>query len=105
MSMRLVLVIAGLLLVAEGAFRLAEAAPRKPLEARLFQAVSYDGATRTLTLVFHRGAAYAFHEVPRSVYDDFLRIVNRGEYFNRRIRKVYRYERLDRYPGQWCARD
>ena len=105
MSMRLMLALAGLLLVTEGALRLAEAAPRKPVEARLFQLVKYDGATRTLTLVFHRGAAYAFHEVPRSVYDDFLRIVNRGEYFNRHIRKVYRYDRLDRYPGQWCARD
>jgi hypothetical protein len=105
MNMRLVWALAGLLLVAGGAARIAEAAPLRVVESRLFQAVKYDGATRTLVLVFHSGSAYAFRDVPRRVYDDFLRIVNRGEYFNRNIRKVYRCERLDRYPDGWCARD
>lgn len=105
MSMRWVWALAGLLLVAGGALRMAEAAPLRVVESRVFQAVKYDGSTRTLVLVFHSGSAYAFYDVPRRVYDDFLRIVNRGEYFQRNIRKVYRSERLDQYPGGWCARD
>lgn len=105
MSMRLTMVVAGLVMAMLGTRMMAQAGPYKPIESRIFEAVKYEGATRVLTVVFHSGAAYAFYEVPRQVYDDFLRIVNRGEYFNRNIRKVYRSERLDRYPGQWCTRD
>ena len=105
MTMRLRRTMAGLVVLVMGSWLTAQAGPYKPIESRIFEAVKYEGATRVLTVVFHTGAAYAFYEVPRQVYDDFLRIVNRGEYFNRNIRKVYRSERLDRYPGQWCTRD
>lgn len=105
MNGRVMMAVVGLMLVVGGSMRVARAAEFKPLGSRMFEAVKYDGATRTLTLLFHTGSAYAFYEVPRQVYDDFLRIVNRGEYFNRRIKKVYRYERLDKYPGSWCARE
>lgn len=75
------------------------------VESRIFDGVRYDGATRTMFLLFDSGSAYAFHDVPRAVYLDFLRIVNKGEYFNREIRKSYRWERVDTYPASWCARD
>ena len=105
MTARMMAVGIGLLLVMGGAIRVLEAAEYKALESRLFDGVSYDGKTRTLTLLFDSGSAYAYHEVPRKVYDDLLRIVNHGEYFHRNIRKVYRFERLDGYPAAWCVRD
>ena len=77
----------------------------RAVESRIFDAVKYDGATRTLTLLFDSGAAYAYRDVPRQVYDDFVRIVNKGEYFNREIKRVYVGTRLDSYPARWCARD
>ena len=101
MKMRRLLVV----LAVGCAVRVAGAAEFRPVESRIFDAVKYEERTHTLTLRFDRGAVYAFHDVPRQVYVDFTRIVNHGEYFNRRIRKQYRYERLDRYPGSWCARD
>lgn len=75
------------------------------VESRIFEGVKYVGATRTLTLVFDSGAAYAFQEVPREVYLDFTRVVNKGEYFNRHIRRTYACRRLDAYPATWCARE
>ena len=77
----------------------------RAVESRIFDAVKYDGSTRTLTLVFDSGAAYAYLEVPRAVYDDFVRIVNKGEYFNRHIKRAYVMRRLNAYPASWCARD
>lgn len=77
----------------------------RAVESRIFDAVKYDGSSRTLTLLFDSGSAYAYDDVPRRVYDDFVRIVNKGEYFNREIKDVYRVRRLDTYPAAWCARD
>lgn len=105
MKIRKVVAIAGLVLVVGGGMRAQGAAEFKPLGTHIFRAVKYDGANRTLTLWFHSGSAYAFHEVPRQVYDDFLRIVNRGEYFNRRIKKVYRYERIPSYAESCDGRE
>lgn len=73
--------------------------------SRVFEAARYDAAERTLTIVFASGSAYAYSGVPREVYLDFTRIVNKGEYFQRHIRSVYPVERIDRYPSSWAARD
>lgn len=75
------------------------------IESRLFEAARYDGATRTLTIVFSSGSAYAYSDVPREVYLDFMRIVNKGEYFSRHIRSRYPCERIDHYPSTWAIRD
>lgn len=105
MTARMLMAVVGMLLVVGGSLQVAEAAQFRRIESRIFDGASYDGATRTLTLRFDSGSTYAFHDVPRQVYDDFLRIVNHGEYFNRHIRKRYRFERLDRYPHTWAARE
>lgn len=75
------------------------------IESRIFDAARYDAAQRTLTIVFASGAAYAYSGVPREVYLDFTRIVNKGEYFHRHIRNAYPCQRVDRYPAAWAARD
>ncbi len=73
--------------------------------SRIFEAARYDASDRTLTIVFAGGAAYAYRGVPREIYVDFTRIVNKGEYFHRRIRKAFPCERIDRYPSAWATRD
>lgn len=90
---------------AEGARKKAAEGTFRYVESRIFDGVRYDGRKRELTLLFDTGAAYVYRDVPREVYVDFTRIVNKGEYFSRRIRKVYSGERLDAYPAGWCARD
>lgn len=90
---------------AQGPARERGAAEFIHIGSRVFDAVRYDQARRTLTLVFSSGAAYAYSGVPREVYLDFTRIVNKGEYFSRHIRNRYPYERIDAYPATWAARD
>lgn len=105
MTLRKGLLVLGCIWAVGGGALNARGAEFKALESRVFDGASYEGKTRTLTLYFDSGAIYAFREVPRQVFDDLTRIVNCGEYFNRSIRKQYRFERLDRYPGVWCARE
>ena len=105
MTTRMMMVLMGVLLVAGGSVRMVRAADFVPIVSRIFDAVKYEGKTRTMILRFDTGSVYAYRDVPRQVYDDFTRIVNHGEYFNRHIRKQYRFERLESYPGTWCARD
>lgn len=75
------------------------------IKSRIFDAARYDANSHTLTIVFNNGAAYAYSDVPREVYLDFIRIVNKGEYFSRRIRNNYACQRIDRYPSTWAYRD
>ncbi|MCO5061469.1 MAG: KTSC domain-containing protein [Kiritimatiellae bacterium] len=75
------------------------------IESRLFDAARYDASSRTLTIVFSSGAAYSYAGVEREVYLDFTRIVNKGEYFNRRIRTQYPCERIDEHATTWATRD
>lgn len=99
------LAVAAALWVLAGVAHGAPAEGFRPIESRIFDGAKYDGRTRTLTVLFDSGACYAFREVPREVYLDFTRIVNPGEYFNKRIRNVYPFTRVDRYPSAWATRD
>lgn len=66
----------------------------RPIRSRVFESVAYRAAAQELIIEFSNGASYVYFGVPREVYLDFTRIVNKGEYFARRIRSVYAYERL-----------
>lgn len=80
--------------------------PRGPefqrIESRVFESVRYDNAEHLLTIVFANGAAYAYRDVPREVFLDFTRIVNKGEYFAKRIRPQYSATRVPLYPSAWA---
>jgi len=73
--------------------------------SRVFESARYDNAKQSLILVFNDGAAYLYYDVPRQVYLDFSRIVNKGEYFSRHIRGHYNYVRLTGYPASWANID
>ncbi len=90
--------------VVAGAVRVC-AADLRVVESEIFDAVAYEEASCTLTLLFDSGEAYEFFGVSRDVFVDFTRIVNHGAYFNRHVRAVYRCARVDRWRGDWAARE
>lgn len=82
-----------------------KAAAFQQIGSRIFDAARYEADTRTMTIVFHNGAAYCYSDVPREVYLTFMRVVNKGEYFGRNIRNAYACERVDRHTSTWASRD
>jgi hypothetical protein len=99
------------ILLATAAYVRAESDPRgrgvefQRIASRVFEAARYDAMRRELTIVFANGVAYAYRDVPREVYLDFTRIVNKGEYFAARIRNRYPVQRVEQYPLAWSARE
>ncbi len=59
----------------------------------VFRATAYRLDAQTLILEFHNGYAYRYHDVPPSVYADFLQSANPGTFYNERIRRRYAMER------------
>lgn len=66
----------------------------RPIRSRVFESVAYRTGAQELIIEFSNGASYVYYGVPREIYLDFTRVVNKGEYFARRIRPVYAYERI-----------
>jgi hypothetical protein len=56
---------------------------------------SYDDETGVLFVTFVDGAAYAYFDAPRRLYDDFRAATSKGGFFARRVRDKYRYQRID----------
>lgn len=48
----------------------------------------------TLTVRFHRGTAYRYFTVPRSIFEAFLTAPSKGAYFTHRIRNAFPYTQL-----------
>jgi len=53
------------------------------------QAINYDPKTRQLWVTFHGGNTYKYYDVPRGVYESFLKAESQGLYFNGYIRDRY----------------
>ena len=56
-------------------------------------AVDYDADSRSLRVTFHGTGTYAYHGVPRSVYEAFLRAPSKGRFFIQHVRDRYRSTR------------
>jgi hypothetical protein len=57
--------------------------------------IAYDGETRTLSVWFRQsGELYRYKEVPRRVYEDFIRSTAKGRFFNRNIKDHYYFEHV-----------
>ena len=59
------------------------------VDSWVFVDVMYEGEKHALTLVFDHGGMYTFHNVPRTVYREFLSVKSKGTFFNRRIKGKY----------------
>ena len=51
--------------------------------------IEYNEITRELHITFTSGKTYAYHGVPRDLYERFLRASSKGQFFNDYIKDQY----------------
>ncbi len=51
--------------------------------------ISYKGQEKTLTVVFNSGDVYVYHAVPEKIYKEFKASVSKGNYLNRKLKKMF----------------
>jgi hypothetical protein len=61
----------------------------------VFDTISYQEASGTLTLIFRSGYGYEYYGVPRGCYEGLLYTGRKGEYFNFKIRGQFPCRRID----------
>jgi lysyl-tRNA synthetase class 2 len=61
------------------------------LQSTAIRFFRYDDRRRALHVTFRATGTYAFHEVPRRVYDAFMRAPSKGRFFNEEVRDRYGY--------------
>jgi KTSC domain len=64
------------------------------VESTTLATVAYDDAAGILQLEFRSGAAYRYFDVPLEMREGLLQAPSKGGYFNRQIRKHFRYVRV-----------
>jgi lysyl-tRNA synthetase class 2 len=70
-----------------------------PLESSTIEVVGYDDIDMTLQVGFRNGAVYQYHDVPQSVYRDFMAAASWDEFLRANIMNHYRCERLPKRRG------
>lgn len=65
-----------------------------PVSSSDLASVSYDAASSTLYVRFHKGGTYSYSNVPESVYHALMNAPSKGQYFRANIRKSYAYRRI-----------
>lgn len=58
--------------------------------------IGYKASSATLMIQFTSGGVYHYQNVPRSVYEDFIQIRNKGRFFHQAIKGTYTHERMDK---------
>jgi hypothetical protein len=61
----------------------------------VFDTISYQEVSGTLTLIFRSGYGYEYYGVPRGCYEGLLYTARKGEYFNFKIRGLFPCCRID----------
>jgi hypothetical protein len=64
------------------------------LDSTTLAAAAYDAGCQVLRLDFRNGTRYVYSGVAPSLYDDLLRAVSKGFFFNRHIRGHFPYAKL-----------
>lgn len=62
--------------------------------SEVFHSASYTRSSRTLVLTFKRGGTYQYQDVPPVLYEDFLGAIEKGRFFNQKIRGQFKSQRL-----------
>lgn len=52
-------------------------------------AVGYNPTTETLSIEFHDGGLYEYHNVPQKIYEELMNSSSKGKYFHRFIKDYY----------------
>ena len=63
------------------------------VDSKVFDAVAYDGASRTLILYFDGGEIYEYHDIPANLFARLMSSESKGRYFSRNIRGRCRFYR------------
>ena len=53
------------------------------------EAIGYDEGLRELAVRFKSGGTYVYHDVPKSVFDDFLESESKGRFIANEIKNQY----------------
>jgi len=62
---------------------------KKIVDSDVIGSISYDVDTKTLAIKFRRGGSYAYSNVPKRVFENFMRARSKGKFFNDSIRNQY----------------
>jgi KTSC domain len=65
------------------------------VQSSVLARAAYDQAVAILELEFCSGIVYRYFHVPQQIYQDLLQAHSKGAYFNRHVRNVFRYGRVD----------
>lgn len=68
---------------------------RLPVESSDVVAIGYDPKESLLEVEFRGDRTYQYFDVPKDIYDHFMRADSYGTYFNAHINKHYKYRRID----------
>ncbi len=51
--------------------------------------ISYSLENKALTVVFNSGDVYVYQSVPEKIYKEFKASVSKGNYLNRKLKKIF----------------
>jgi hypothetical protein len=54
----------------------------------------YDGTKKELEITFTTGSVYTYFDVPKQIYDLFLKAPSQGKFFNQEIKNEYRNRQI-----------
>lgn len=69
---------------------------RQPVQSSSLRTVGYDKETKVLEIEFIKGGVYQYFDVDESVYTGLIGADSKGTYFQKNIRRSFRYRRICR---------
>jgi len=61
----------------------------------VIHAIGYDDETSVLEIIFNTGQIYQYRGVPRAVFEELMRAVSKGNYFQNNIRDEFEFWQWD----------
>jgi hypothetical protein len=57
--------------------------------------IGYHLAEKELKVIFNSGDVYVYHNVPEKIYKEFKASISKGTYLNRKLKKLFRGEKIE----------
>lgn len=68
---------------------------QRSVDSSVFEDINYNRMSHTVKVTFRSGDEYYYWDVPRTVYDRWVRAPSKGQFFQAHIRGQYDEERLE----------
>jgi hypothetical protein len=65
------------------------------VESDVIHAIGHDEETNVLEIIFNTGQIYQYRNVPRTLYEEFLKSDSKGKYFQENIRGEFEFWQWD----------